>query len=287
MTAVNPCPDVVLLSSLLDGELAGSELDSVKAHLQSCTACSELMGELKRVDRMMINDVEIDAGSRANFRSPNCMSGEQLSSYFHDLLPADDKSAAEHHLDQCDGCLSELAAMAKVEAQLSRMPTEPVPHYLRQRVESLWQTSETAGGQVIKLVCRLAKEGIELLRESLLPDGLSLQPAAVVAGTYRTAGPSLPSNIFVKGRIAGIQLSLLAERHGANSAGLKLKIEDESSNSLTARRIVLRRDEILLISERTDADGNVFIPNLEPGTYKIGITISGKECTIDFELRNN
>jgi len=223
-------------------------------------------------------------------RSPSadCPSGEILSSYLHDLLTPDEKHATEIHLDHCDTCLSDLASMARTDAQVRLTPAEPVPRSLREKVEASWSKAEKATEPILKVVCRLAQDGIEFLRDSLLPQGVTYQLGYAASGAYRgVAESSLPSSILFKGNVAGLQLGLSVEWEGADRAGLKVKIEDKEFHPLSAQRIHLRREQILVYSERTDANGNVTIPNLEPGTYEIGISASGKECTIDFELRRN
>ncbi|GAG36670.1 unnamed protein product, partial [marine sediment metagenome] len=39
-----------LLSAYLDGELAGAELDEVKAHLADCAHCHEVLEQFRTVD---------------------------------------------------------------------------------------------------------------------------------------------------------------------------------------------------------------------------------------------
>lgn len=288
MTAAGHCPDLIVLSSFLDGELAGGENEDVKVHLGNCPACARRLKSLEMAGQSIINHLERATSLSDRSPSAGCPNGEILSSYLHDLLPADEKDATEVHLDHCDACLSDLASMARTDAQLRRAPAEPVPRSLREKVEAFWSKTEKATEPILKVVCRLAQDGIEFLRDSLLPQGVTYQLGYAASGAYRgVAEASLPSSILFKGNVAGIQLGLSVEWEGADRAGLKVKIEDEEFHPLSAQRIHLRREQILVYSERTDANGNVTIPNLEPGSYEVGISALGKECTIDFELRKN
>ena len=288
MTEAGHCPDLVVLSSFLDGELAGVENEGVKVHLGTCPACAGRLKSLEMAGQSMMNHLERATGLSDRSPSADCPSGVILSSYLHDLLPADDKHATEIHLDHCDACLSDLASMARTEMRMREAPAEPVPRYLRERVEAFWTKAEKATEPILKVVCRLAQDGIEFLRDSLLPQGVTYQLGYAASRAYRGgAAPSLPSSILFNGNVAGIQLGLSVEWEGADRAGLKVKIENEEFHPLSAQRIHVRREQILVYSERTDANGNVTIPNLEPGSYEIGISASGKECTIDFELRKN
>ena len=99
MTEAGHCPDLVVLSSFLDGDLAGGENEDVKVHLGSCPACAGRLKSLEMAGQSMMNHLERATGLGDRSPSADCPSGEVLSSYLHDLLPADEKRAAEFHLD--------------------------------------------------------------------------------------------------------------------------------------------------------------------------------------------
>jgi hypothetical protein len=90
--------------------------------------------------------------------------------------------------------------------------------------------------------------------------------------------------VLLKKDLPGTQLSLLLRWETENRAGLEIKIEDEKLNPVVAQRVSLRRDEVLVCSERTDADGNVFISNIAAGTYQVGIFTLEKEYYVDIDI---
>jgi anti-sigma factor RsiW len=288
MTVEDVCPEISILSSLLDGEFAGDERARVEQHAQNCPNCSARIKDLELLDRAMIKDFAKPEGRADRSPSGSCVTAEEMTSYLHDLLSNEERAKVENHLDGCDACLGELTALAKVETQLASSSTRPLPDPLRKRVEALWNEGQKAKERVLSAVFRLAGEGIEIIRDSLFPQGLVFQEVFAPAGAYRSgAKAASPSGITVKRQMPGFQFSLLVEREREDRAGLKVKLEDEKASALADRRVLLRREGVLLFSARTDADGNLMISSLEPGIYQLGMTISEKEYYVDIEIEHS
>jgi anti-sigma factor RsiW len=288
MTVEDACPELSILSSLLDGELAREERARVEQHAENCPNCSARIKDLKLLDRAMIKDFAKPAGRVDRTLSASCLTAEVMTSYLHDLLPSEAKAKVESHLDRCDACLTELTALTKSETQLSQSPSQPVPDILRERVEAMWKEGQQGKERVLGAVFRLASEGIEVIRDSLFPQGLVFQEVFAPAGAYRSgAKAALPSGISVKRQMPGLQFSLLVEKEGENRAGLKIKLEDEKASALANRRVLLRREGVLLFSAKTDDEGRLTIPSLDPGLYQLGLMISGKEYYVDIEIEHS
>ena len=160
-----------------------------------------------------------------------------------------------------------------------------MPDALRQRVERLWAKSQKEREQILRLVVRLAKDGMEILRDTLFPTGVAVQELFAPVGAYRTAEKSsMPSGVVLKKTLPGIEFSLMLKWQAENRAGLDIKITDDKLNPLAGQRVSLRRDEALVCSERTGADGNLVISDLEVGTYQLGLRTSDKEFYVDLEI---
>jgi anti-sigma factor RsiW len=228
MTVEDVCPEISILSSLLDGELDGDERARVEQHAQNCPSCAARIKDLELLDRAMIKDFAKPAGRDDQSLSDSCVTAEDMTSYLHDLLPGEERVKVESHLDRCDACLTELNALAKADARLAQSPSQPLPSILRERVEAIWKEGQQAKERVLSAVFRFAGEGIEVIRDSLFPQGLVFQQVFAPAGVYRTgAKAASPSGITVKRQMPGFQFSLLVEREGENRAGVRVKLEDE------------------------------------------------------------
>jgi anti-sigma factor RsiW len=282
------CPEISALSSFLDDEFEESKNDWIRLHIQNCSTCADQIHRFQAADGLIRKHLAEPMPFSDRSHTGDCISPEDMTAYLHDLLPANAKKRVEEHLDGCDACLSEFSSLAKATMQLDRSKTEPLPDGLRQRVEGLWARGQKEREQILRLVVRLAKDGLELLRDSLFPSSIAVQEMFAPVGAYRTVErSSLPSGVLLKKSLPGIELSVMLEWKAENRAGLRIRIEDEKRNPVSGQRVVLRRNEVLLYSERTSADGDVTISDLEANTYLLGIIISGKELNFELEMKEN
>lgn len=282
------CPEISALSSLVDSEFEEDKNEAVKLHVQHCPTCAEQIRRLQAADRLIRRYLAEPMVLSDSSNRRDCITPEAMTAYLHNLLPVNEKKRVEEHLDGCDGCLSEFSSLARAANQLERSKTEPLPDALRQRVEGLWAKSEDRKEELVRLVVRLAKNGLEIVRDALFPPTLVLQEIFAPAGSYRSAEKSsLPHSIFLKKTLAGIQLFVTVHWEAENRAGLLIKIEDEELVPVSGQRVSIRRDDTLVCSERTGADGTVIISDLEAGAYRLGTLISNKEFSIDVEIKNS
>lgn len=286
MTEVGPCPEISVLSSFLDKELSEPESETFKSHLRNCPACSRRLKGLESGDGILVRELRKKLmTSSEKVPKGDCVTPETMASYLHDLLSVEEKSRIEGHLDRCDTCLNELTVLARTEKQLSQSRVEPLPNFLKERVEALWKEDEKTKEQILRVAVRLVKDGLEVLRDSLFPQAVSFQEVFAPAGAYRAAPKdSLPTGVSIKRNLQSMQLSLMVQREKEDRASLRITLENEKSNPLEGKRVLLRREQVLLQSERTDAEGVVVISNLEPGAYQLGIVILEKEYHVDLEI---
>ena len=285
MMQTGSCPEISVLSSLLDGEPDEDKNKAIELHVQNCLTCTDQINRLHAADRLIRTHFLKPLAFTDSSPKRDCITPEAMTAYLHDLLPGDEKKRVEEHLDSCDGCVSEFSSLAQATKQLERSKTEPLPHGLRQRVEGLWVKSEREKEQLARLVVRLAAAGLEIVRDALFPPTIALQEVFVSVGAYRTAeSSSMPSGILLKKALPGIQLSLMLKWQAKNRAGLEVKITDAKLNPLAGQRVSLHRDETLVSSERTGTKGNVVVSDLEVGSYRLGIITLNKEFYVDLEL---
>jgi hypothetical protein len=282
------CPETIALSSFFDNECEKGEYEEIRIHIQDCAICADQIKRFQAADGYLkthaVNLMVLTEGPRKE----DCLTPEVMTSFFHDILSPDDKRRVEEHLDGCDICLTEFCLLAKSMRQLEQFKKQPLPNDLRERVEGLWRTSAAEKDHLVRLVVRLAKDGLEIVRDALFPPTLVLQEVFAPAGSYRSAEKSsLPHSVFLKQSLAGIQFFVTVHWEAENRAGLLIKIEDEKLAPVSGQRVSLRRDETLVCSERTGADGTVIISDLGSGTYRLGTLISNKEFSIDVEIKNS
>lgn len=178
------CPEISVLSSLLDGELVGEENEIIKSHVKSCPACVERLEYMAAGHQVLVKSLGKSIVLGDHSKKKDCISAETMAAYFHDLLPVEEKTRVESHLDLCDACLSELTLLAKTEMQMRQSDMEPLPDSLRKRVEALWREEEGKKEEIPHIVTRLVAEYIEFMRDLLPRPSLALGGAlaAVMAG---------------------------------------------------------------------------------------------------------
>jgi hypothetical protein len=87
--------DEELISLALDGEALPGEANN---HLQQCETCKRRLASYKQVNAYLLSHL---------YRS-QCPSGEQLSLYCADLLPADERMSIASHVKDCPLCATEV-----------------------------------------------------------------------------------------------------------------------------------------------------------------------------------
>ena len=129
------CPDLLVLSQLVDGELTAST--PIRVHVEACPACT---GRLARV-----RDTETTARAAARREaapdaalSPGCLTPAALVAWLDPTASERERRPMSAHIDGCDRCLGEALEAARVMARLDCGPSRPVSDVLRARVASRW-----------------------------------------------------------------------------------------------------------------------------------------------------
>jgi anti-sigma factor RsiW len=287
MTDASTCPEIMVLSSYLDGELDQEQNSGVKLHLQNCPSCSAHIERLKATDTLLINHMGEPRNPTSATMKDNCLSPDVLTAYLHDVLSLEERKSAEAHLDGCNACVAELSALTKSEMELERRPNDPVPAVLRSRVEALWAKDQKNEEPIFRLAVRLLKDGLEVLRDSLVPSSVAIQEMFSPVGAYRSAEkPSSPSGVLLKRSLPGIEVTVILEWRSNTQAQLRTKVEDDRHQAVVGKRVFLRRNETLVFSDRTSADGVVVVPDLEIGSYELGISTTEKDFYVTIDITN-
>lgn len=288
MTDASTCPETVVLSSYLDGELDQEQNYGVKLHLQNCPLCSAHIERLQETETLLINHMGEPLNPTAVTMKDNCLSPEILTAYLHDLLRLEEKQNAEAHLDGCNACVAELSALTKSKMELERTPNSAVPAALRSRIEALWAKDQKSEEPIFHLAVRLLKDGLEVLRDSLVPSSVAIQELFSPVGAYRSAEKSSsPSGVLLKKSLPGIELTVILEWRSNTQAQLRTKVEDDRHQAVAGKRVFLRRSETLVFSDKTSADGVVIVPDLEIGSYDLGIVSTEKDFHVAIEITNS
>jgi hypothetical protein len=257
------CPDPVLLSQLVDEPTAADAAD-LRAHVAGCAACRTRLAALEDAAGM---------GRRLAGAAPRlvvpasgdgCLAPEDVAAWAGRTLPDGLFATVETHLRDCDTCLAAALDAVRMTARLDAAPALAVPEALAARVASRWGAAEApveAGGVVLRIV----RAGVALVERHVVAPLLDVAAWPVPAPAVRAdAGAAL--GFRIRAPRAEIRATVVPDGDGV---GVRLTLLDDAEQALGGQRVFLRRHGRAMYSARTDPDGTVQLPRLEPGVYEI------------------
>jgi anti-sigma factor RsiW len=283
MTTPTACPDFSSLSQFFDRELEPEEQQKIGYHIATCPTCHPLLARLEHVEELMRKkSTTLSSGPNLESTAQECLSPELVSAYMQQELPLADGARVESHLQQCDMCLSEVREAFQIVTALTSAKRELVPAVLKARVAALWQETEKQeeAASFSRLVIQATKRGLQLLEQHLTFPFLEMQQMFVPMPVYRAEdGPSALRLNLTTGQ-ATIRVTAVQEGRGA---ALKLTFFDAKQEAIAGQRIFLRQQGRAIFSAKTDEEGVLRTPHLEPGTYEVACF--GMNTNFQLELR--
>lgn len=276
------CPDFSDLSQFIDRELEGEKAANVFRHVTGCTVCMERIRRITEAERSLKTEsrkpclLKVDEATTVN-----CPSPEQMSAFLQRLLPAAVEGAVELHLQHCDFCLDEVRHAAQIMATLASTDKESVPATLSRKVTTLWDTTVTKGNvtALSRVVVQIGKKGLKLVERYLTPPLLDIQEVFVPMPAYRTNETPQRLDLKIQTGELEIYTSTFAEGPGVS---LKMLMRRTTQEVFSGQRVFLRRDGRSIFSAKTDKQGVLQTPHLEPGTYEV--TCAGGNVSFLIEL---
>ena len=284
MTTLIGCPEPVLLSQLLDRELAQEEENGLRRHVETCIEGNARLDQLAKAKNMA------QSGLRHALQSPfvtpslECFSPERVSAYVQRQLSAGEHEAAERHLRTCQKCLGEVMEAFRITKNLTRKRHVPVPAALKARVASQWkQTPAPAAKEATVLsrfVLQIAQKGLELVDQYVVAPLRDVQTTLAPLPAYRLEDALAPLQLTLHAEQATIAITAVP---GGTGLSLSMTIMGPGETQFSAQRVFLRQGGKSIFSARTDREGVVRIPHIEPGAYEF--SCAGIQTTFQLELR--
>ncbi len=282
MTDHTTCPDSALLSQFLDHELGVEDEASIKQHISNCPTCQTKLERTSQAEKHAWS-----AYQRAAFRLPlkspsqECLSPEIVAAYVQRALAAEDQKSIEKHLHACDACLSEIMEAFRIVSSLTTTLKESVPAALKAQVASLWESPQEKEqiGSFSRLVIQLAQQSLKLVAQRVVAPLTNIEEMLVPVPAYRTE--NAPSILNLRIKTGQAEIRAFAAQEG-KSIALKLTFLSSEQNALAGHRVFLRQHGQSIFSARTDVEGALLLPSLEPGTYEV--SCPGIQTTFQLEL---
>ncbi len=271
------CPDLMLLSQLLDGELAATEAASIRPHVDTCDTCQAWLERLERATAA--GRAAMAARPRVSTGAPgaDCLAPDRLAGWAARALPPDEMRPIDGHLAGCDVCLEEAIGAARLMTKLDAGPALAVPATLQARVASRWP-APPAEESLTTLAIRVARAGLVLLERHVVAPVVGVEEVARAAVARRTGDRTDAISFRILAPEAQIRATVVAE---GEAVGLTLTLLGSNDDALGGQRVVLRRHGRSIYSARTDAAGALAMPHLEPGVYEIACPGIGTSFRLD------
>ncbi len=274
------CPDMLLLSQLLDGEPSPTEAARLRMHVDACAGCRDRLARLEHATAAagaaLATHEPAPWGARAAW-APDCLSPERIAGWAARALAADDRRDADAHLARCDVCLDDAVAAARMVATLDAQPGAPVPEALRARVASRWG-AVPASTSLTALVIRVARAGVALLERHVVAPILDVEEVRLPAPAVRAGESADPVSFRIRAPEAQICATIMPE---GTAVGLRLSLLGSDDLALAGQRVFLRRHGRSIYSARTDATGELRLPRIEPGLYEVSCPGIGTSFRLD------
>ncbi len=269
MTSGTACLDESLFSQFLDRELEAEEERQIAHHLATCPECRARVGRMGRAAGIARTQFPV---LRRRFSllasSSPCPSLEKVTAYMQGLLATEDDLQIEQHLQACDTCLQEAKEASRVLFFLSSPQETPVPAALRAQMARLWENSPAKDypQSLPRLVIQMAERGLQLIESYLAPPLLEVQEVLAPLAAYRSGDSSSALSLKLNAGESEIAVLAIPEEDGV---AVTLTLLGPERKALADRRIFLRQQGRAIFSARTDRQGVVRVPRLEPGSYEV------------------
>jgi hypothetical protein len=271
------CPDPILLSQLLDGELSSMEAASIQPHLDTCPTCQARLKELRRVTAAGRLAMAVAASGPAETSDRDCVAPDRLAGWAAGQLPADELRSVDLHLARCGFCLDQALGALRLMGTLDAGPALEVPGALRARVASRW-SAPPSEESLTAVMIRIARTGLTLVERHLVAPVLGIEEIAASPAAVRAEERTDAISFRILAPEAKIHATVVTE---GDAVGLSLTLLGSDDDALGGQRVFLRRHGRSIYSARTDAAGALEMPRLEPGVYEVACPGIGTSFRLD------
>ncbi len=206
------------------------------------------------------------------------LSPETIAAYVHQLLPKEEQQQLEGHLQHCNTCLAETQQAFQYATLLTTPERRPVPDSLKKQVAAMWQTSASSRS---RLVIQIVQTGLQLIEKELVAPLRDVQSSLTPLPAYRTDQTAAPLSLNIDTGHTAIKAVVSKEGEGV---ALRLTLLNSEQEGLSRQRIFLRQQGRSLFSAKTDREGMLRMPHLDPGTYEVACP--GIPAAFQLELRS-
>ena len=282
MTNLN-CPPLVLISQWIDDELSTREEIAVRTHIATCPHCTQQIQRLQQQEHAIRTHAHQMSAPPEPALTAECLSPTIVVDYLLNMLAADVATKVEAHLASCNRCLSDVHEAAQMQAMITSRTSQPVPRELKTKVAAAWEPAARVGtvATLSQLVIQASRRGLELIEHHVVAPIVDIQQMLVPMPAYRAEQTPQTLDVKIDAGAAEIQATVYQEGDGVS---VQMTFLSKKLEAVTGQRVFLRQNGRSIFSSRTDNDGQLRTPHLQPGTYEV--SCAGLDTTFQLELRS-
>jgi hypothetical protein len=243
------------------------EWEEFRLHYPQCERCSAEVAKWRKLEQVLKA-----AGKATTGVHP---AEETLLQFHHNaerLSPAE-RQAIQQHLQICRACTEGLSLATSFDFSL-------IQKWIDEERAIQVKDQEKAGA-LSHLIVQIARKGLRLVEQHLVPPLLGVQEMPMPLPAYRRQEEPSALNLKIAATQAEITVTVVQDEE---SIACKMTFLGTGQQALAGQQVFLRRQGRLIFSAQTDADGVLRTPRLKPAPYEVACP--GVQTTFQLEFRS-
>ena len=240
------------------------EWKEFRLHYPQCERCSAEVAKWRKLEQVLRA-----AGKATTVVHP----AEEALLQFHynaERLSPAERQSIQQHLQTCHTCTEGLSLATSFDFSLIQKWVEE---------EKLVQTKEKTGS-VSQLIIQIGRQGLRLLEQHLVPPLLDVQELFAPMPVYRRAERQPALKLKLTAGQTEINATVVQE---GEKVALTMTFSGVGKGALVGQQIFLRHHGRPIFSAKTDSDGVLRTPLLQPGIYHVAYPEGAVSFQLEFQ----
>jgi len=243
------------------------EWEEFRLHYPQCECCSAEVAKWRKLEQVLRA-----AGKVTIVVHPAEEALLQFHHHAERLSPAE-RQSIQQHLQTCRACTEGLSLATSFDFSL-------IQKWVEEERAAQIKDQEKAGA-FSRLIVQIARKGLRLVEQHLVPPLLGVQEMLAPLPAYRLQEEPSALNLKINATQAEITVTVIQDEE---NIACKMTFLGTGQQALAGQQIFLRRQGRLIFSAQTDTDGVLRTPRLKPATYEV--SCPGVQATFQLEFRS-
>jgi hypothetical protein len=186
----------------------------------------------------------------------------------------------------CDACLLRLLDIARTDIFFRQGQDVAIPEILLRSMFSLNSdvSAKPERPSLPYLAIRLVNSSIQVLKKTWMPDSVELNWVQTMAPafSFRSGEADIRKQLLIEQPLDGIEFRLQLIPTNMNQIDMEIRLT-QTDQVCSGIRVVLKKDNTILHSQKTDAFGILVISHVQPGKYRLQIPAREIDWILDIQ----